>query len=178
MALRKASAYSKRIVVPYTRKSKIKSKSYIKAVPPTKVVLFEMGERAAWNNRKFKLLIKMVSSEKVTLRDNAIESCRQYINKQLETLMPRQYYFNVVPAPHHIIRENKMITGAGADRMQKGMQLAFGRAMGRAAIIRKGDPIFFVAVDNEKNRITAKNILQSVKAKLPCTTHFVFEQLQ
>ena len=42
-ALRKANAYSKRIVVPFTRISKKKNKAYIKTVPPQKIVKFTMG---------------------------------------------------------------------------------------------------------------------------------------
>ena len=43
-SLRKANAYSKRIVVPFTRVSKRRQKSYIKVVPPQKIVKFTMGK--------------------------------------------------------------------------------------------------------------------------------------
>ncbi len=39
-----------------------------------------------------------------------------------------------------------MITGAGADRMQTGMQLSFGKASGKAALLKPGSKIFFLAV--------------------------------
>ncbi|GAJ22481.1 unnamed protein product, partial [marine sediment metagenome] len=39
-------------------------------------------------------------------------------------------------------------TGAGADRMQTGMQLAYGKSAGKAAILKSGSKIFFVAVIN------------------------------
>jgi len=35
-----------------------------------------------------------------------------------------QYFFRIIPFTHHIQRENKMLTGAGADRTQTGMQLS------------------------------------------------------
>jgi len=44
MALRKGSAYSKRYARPYTRKSKKRSKSYIKTVPNSRIVKFQMGD--------------------------------------------------------------------------------------------------------------------------------------
>ena len=42
--LRKAYSYSKRKVTPYTRISKRRQKSFIKVVPPQKIVKFEMGD--------------------------------------------------------------------------------------------------------------------------------------
>ena len=53
MALRKASAYSKMKVVPFTRISKQKSKSYIKTVPPQSIVKFTMGSEKLYREGKF-----------------------------------------------------------------------------------------------------------------------------
>jgi large subunit ribosomal protein L10e len=44
--------------------------------------------------------------------------------------------------PHHVLRENKQATGAGADRVSEGMRLAFGKAVGTAARVEKGQAIF------------------------------------
>ena len=44
MALRKASAYTKRYARPYTRNSKKRKKSYIKTVPNSRIVKFKMGD--------------------------------------------------------------------------------------------------------------------------------------
>src|SRR3990167_4816415 len=121
MALRKASSYSKRTVVAYTRISKKKSKSYIKAVPPQKIVKFTMGFENLLNKGKLPHQLTVVSEENVQIMHNALEACRQYLNKKLDVGYPGQYLFKVIPFPHHIQRENKMLTGAGADRMQTGM---------------------------------------------------------
>ena len=68
--------------------------------------------------------------------------------------------------PHHVLRENKMITGAGADRMQTGMQRSFGAAVGLAAQLKEGTPIFCVYV--EKSGIDhARMALKSAIHKLP-----------
>jgi len=178
MALRKASAYSKKHMVAYTRKSKIKQRSYIKAVPPQKIVKFNLGNVSGYTHGKFNYIVRMLASEEIMIRDNALEAARQYINKKLELAYPGQYYFKVTPVPHHVLRENKMITGAGADRMQTGMQLSFGKPMGRGAIVHKNREIFLVAVESEKQFPVARQAMQEVKAKLPCRTHFVFEKVQ
>ena len=178
MALRKASAYSKRTVVPYTRISKKKSKSYIKAVPPQKIVKFSMGSKQSYDSEKFPYHLTLISGEKVQIRHNALEASRQYVNKKLEKEFPGQYFFRVVPFPHHIQRENKMLTGAGADRMSTGMQLSFGKAMGKAAILKKGDAIFFVAVSSPKAVKAVRQWFNEVKSKLPCKKKILYEEIR
>ena len=61
-----------------------------------------------------------------------------------------------------------MISGAGADRMQTGMQKAFGKAMGLAAQLRPGTTIFCVYVEKEGVN-QAKIALRSAMPKLPGT---------
>lgn len=174
-SLRKASAYSKRHVVPNTRISKRKNKSYIKVVPPQKIVKFTMGSESLLREGKLPHQITVVVEENVQIRHNALEACRQYINKKLDTGYLGQYLFKVIPFPHHIQRENKMLTGAGADRMQTGMQLSFGKSMGKAAILKKGGKIFFIALPNEKAVIFTRHILKEVKSKLPGRVKVLYE---
>jgi large subunit ribosomal protein L10e len=165
--LRKANAYSKRTVVPFTRVSKKRQKSYIKVVPPQKIVKFEMGKPSMFNDGKLPHILKVVSTEKVQVRHNALEACRQYINKRLDEDLGGQYFFKVVPFPHHIQRENKMLTGAGADRMQTGMQLSFGKSIGKAAILKPGKELFIFALPNEKAVQTTRELIRQIDSKLP-----------
>lgn len=166
--LRKANAYSKRHVVPFTRVSKRRQKSFIKVVPPQKIVKFVMGSERGYTEGKFPYELTVVSLENVQIRHNALEACRQYINKQLDKALTGQYVFKVIPFPHHIQRENKMLTGAGADRMQTGMQLSFGKSMGKAAILKPNSKIFFMGLPNPKSVVTARNLIKEIRSKLPC----------
>jgi len=166
-AIRKANAYSKRKVTPFTRASKKRQKSYIKTVPPQKIVKFSMGKVILIGTKKLPHELTVVSTEPVQLRHNALEACRQFINKKLEKQTNGMYAFKVIPYPHHIQRENKMITGAGADRMQTGMQLSYGKSMGKAAILKKGSKIFVIYVQNPKTVTFARHVLKQTKAKLP-----------
>ena len=97
--------------------------------------------------KKLKHHLIMMSTEKCQLRHNAMEACRQYINKKIDKEFSGNYLFKIIPYPHHVQRENKMLTGAGADRMQTGMQLAFGKSAGKAAILKKGSKIFHVILE-------------------------------
>ena len=174
-SLRKANAYSRRIVVPFTRISKKKHKSYIKVVPPQKIVKFSMGDGSSYAAGKFPHVLRIVSTENVQIRHNALEACRQYMNKKLDKEASGQYLFRVVPFPHHIQRENKMLTGAGADRMQTGMQLSFGKSVGKSAILKPGTDIFFIAVSTPKMVTFARQVFKQVKSKLPGRTRVIYE---
>jgi len=70
--------------------------------------------------------------------------------------------------PHHILRENKMLTGAGADRMQTGMSRAFGKSMGRAALVKPGQTLFIIGVKRAADEIEARKLIRSAKSRLPC----------
>ncbi|MEK6840722.1 MAG: 50S ribosomal protein L16 [Nanoarchaeota archaeon] len=175
MGLRKASSYTKMHVVPYTRISSKKGKSYIKTVPPQAIVKFSMGSWKMLKEGKLPYVLTLVAEESAQIRHNALEASRQYIDKQLDTEFPGQYFFKVIPFPHHIQRENKMLTAAGADRMSTGMQLSFGKAVGKAALVKEGSGIFMIATASEKASQEAREILKRVKPKLPCKMRIVYE---
>ncbi len=146
----------------YTRKSKYKKKAFIKAVPAIKVARFDLGDP----KKDYDTRVDLVAKESLQIRHNSLESARQVLSRKLDA-MNRPYHLKVRVYPHHAIRENKMLTGAGADRMQTGMQRSFGRIIGLAAQVKAGAPLFTVFVSSaEKN--TAMDAMNSAKYKLPC----------
>jgi len=175
MAMRRATAYSKKHVVPYTRTSKQKSRAYVKAIPPSKIVKFSMGNLKLYEAGKFPHTLMLVTTEPIQIRQNAFEACRQFINKKLDESLNGQYFYKIIPFTHHIQRENKMLTGAGADRTQKGMQLSFGRTIAKAAILGKNGKIMSISVANPKAVSIARHFLKQVKSKLPCKTKIDYE---
>ena len=176
--LRKASSYSKKKVRPYTRKSRIKSKSYIKVIPHNKIVKYNLGNLRAFNEGKFKFHLHFVSTEKVQIRDNALESGRLVLNKNLEKKIPKQFYIEIKVYPHHILRNNKAAAGAGADRLSSGMKHSFGVIEGRAAIVNPGKEIFFVATETEQGARVAREAMTILRSKMPCKTKVVFHKVE
>lgn len=176
-SLRKASSYSKKKSRPYTRQSKNKSKSYIKQNPHNKVVKYNLGSQQNYENGKFNHIIKFVADEDVVIRDNAIESGRLVLNKNLEKRIPGKFYMWIKVFPHHILRNNKTAAGAGADRLSSGMKHSFGVIEGRAARVKAGKEIFVVATDSEQSARVARELLRMVKAKMPCRTKIIFEKV-
>jgi len=144
MGLRKGHCYT-RVKRAYVRHSKFRSKDYVKAIPNNKIVRYDMGD----TTKKYKKLITLVAAKPIQLRHNSIESARQVVNRQLHINLGLSYFFKIHIFPHHVLRENKVLTGAGADRMQTGMQKAFGKAIGTAAQVKKGKRIFSIYVNNE-----------------------------
>jgi large subunit ribosomal protein L10e len=177
-SLRKASSYSKKKVRPYTRKSAKRNKSYIKAIPQNKIVKYTMGDKKGNISGKHKFEVSLISTEKIQIRDNALESCRQLVNKTLDKSIPENFYFVVKVYPHHIIRENKIAAGAGADRLSSGMRHSFGVTSGRSAIVSPGKEIFYVSCTDEKAARVVKVTLAKVKAKVPCKSKIIFKKLR
>ncbi len=119
--------------------------------------------------KKFKYTLNLVSKHDLQIRDNALESAKQTSNKLLETTLGLPaYHLKLKPYPHHILRENPLAAGAGADRFSTGMQRAFGKPIGNATQVKKGDIIFHVSV-NKSNLETAKTALTRASKKLPCS---------
>jgi len=163
--LRKACAYRK-VVRAYTRKSKYKRKGFIKAVPVSKIVRFHMGE----TKKDFPKTVKLVATEKFQIRHNALESCRILVNRQLQNKFGNKgYHFFINIYPHHILRNNKMLSGAGADRMQTGMKQSFGKVEGMAAQVKKGTTIFTAEV-LEDGADFAREMLMKTKTRIPGRT--------
>ncbi len=153
---------------PYTRVSERRPrKSYIKGVPAIKTRDFENGDLK--NKDDYGIELKLSVDKDVQIRHNAIEAARMNANKHLkESLGEKNYFLKVLVYPHHVLRENPLATGAGADRFQEGMTKAFGNPIGRAARMDKGQGFMLVRVAEGKLDV-AKEALRIAKHKLPCS---------
>lgn len=171
MGLRPAKCYRK-LERPYTRQSRRKPrKSYVKGVPDPKIHKFEMGDA----RKKFSMRAYLVSNNGVQVRHNALEAARVTANKHLDKTVGKENYFlKILVYPHHIMRENTLATGAGADRFQTGMRKSFGKPIGTAARVRPGQNLMEIRFDSPKQK-SAKEALKRASAKFPTTCRIVFE---
>jgi len=157
--------------VAWTRYSKSKpKKSFIKAMPHKDLQQFRMGNQ----KEDYDLILHLRCQGDIALRDNSIESARQSANKYLEKIIPGNYYFIVRVFPHHVIRENKMIAGAGADRLQKGMRMSFGRPTDRAARLNKNRDLFTVYT-YKQNMGLIRTALERARRKVSGTFKIIEE---
>ncbi|MCD6495844.1 MAG: 50S ribosomal protein L16 [Candidatus Aenigmarchaeota archaeon] len=171
MALRPAKCYS-RLKRPNTRVSKHKPrKSYVKGVPYPKIRSFEAGKKKV----EYSIKAFLVTKGAVQIRHNALEAARIAANKALETkLGSGMYFLKIRVFPHHVLRDNPIATGAGADRYQTGMRLSFGRPTSTAAQVSKNQKIIEVHVSPGKEGV-AKRALKVASAKMPIPCSIVFE---
>ncbi len=162
MALRPAHTCRTLEKKAWSRYSKKKPRrSYVKAMPHLALLVYTMGD----DKKQYDTEYGLVADYDVQIRDHSLESARQAANKYLEKVLLNQYHFRVLVFPHNVIRENKMIAGAGADRLQKGMRQSFGRATNRAARIQAGHPIFAIRM-NKANLPHLREAVRRAKAKL------------
>lgn len=150
----------------YTRRE------YMGGVPGSKVVQFDMGNLS----QEFPMTINLSVEEACQIRHTALEAARISINRHLMKDVGRMNYrLKLRVFPHHVLRENKQATGAGADRVSEGMRLSFGKAVGTAARVASGQAIYSV--------YTTPNYLPQVKLalrsgghKLPSPTYITTEE--
>lgn len=162
----KAKNY-RRIERPYTRNE------FIHGAPQTRLAKHDYGvPRSSYEYR-----VSVVSDMDVQIRDLALESARVTAGKEMSKKLGEDFYLVVKAHPHHVLRENKMIFGAHADRLQEGMSRAFGRPVGRAARVRAGDVVLEAYV--MKSGIeAAKHALETAAKKLPKSYRVVASPLE
>ncbi len=139
-------------------------KNYIRALPHTSLLVFNMGVI----KDTYDLTVTLDTTEPVQLRSNALESARQVANKYLEKEIPQAYSFKVLVYPHNVIREHKMATGAGADRISRGMSQAFGRPTFVAARMKTNQSVLMVKT-SKANRNIVKEAFRRASSKLSGT---------
>jgi large subunit ribosomal protein L10e len=114
-------------------------------------------------------MLELISEGRVQIRSNALESARVAANKKLASLGEEGYYLIVKPYPHIVLRENKMIATAGADRLQEGMRKAFGKPIGVAARVYIGSTVLELHVKSADLQ-KGKDAMHAAKTKLPMLT--------
>ena len=76
----------------------------------------------------YEYCVQLCLNEKIQIRHMAIESTRLAANKTLEkTTGESGYYSRLRVYPHNLLRENKQIATAGADRISEGMRRSWGK---------------------------------------------------
>jgi large subunit ribosomal protein L10e len=161
--LRKNAAYQK-LERPYTRISKYTKKNYVRGgFPHMKVIKFDMGTPS----KEFDTTIKLNSEKAMHFRHNCLESARMTSNRLLEKSIGKAYHLRIKVYPFHVLRENPLAAGAGADRMSTGMKKAFGKAVGSAARVKEGQTVMELRIDKTNTKL-GKEALSRAAKKFPC----------
>jgi large subunit ribosomal protein L10e len=157
MARKPAVMYRSIKQQPYTRKE------YMGGIPTSRIIQFVLGNKAGI----FPVQLLLCINEKCQIRHTALESARITSNRFLEkSIGVNEYRLKIRVYPHHVLRENKQATGAGADRVSQGMRASFGKAVGIAARVRPNQVIMSVETF-ERHIEHAKEALRKASCKLP-----------
>ena len=149
-------------------------RKYTGGVPNNRILQFHVGNRRAAETGQFEMELELCVDEPCQIRHTALEAacCIQLDNSKCgwaSRICPSAHTY-----PHQILRENKQATGAGADRVSQGMRCAFGKNVGTAARVKRGQRFISIKC-HPKDYLAAKDALRKAGMKVPssCTTRLV-----
>jgi large subunit ribosomal protein L10e len=137
-------------------------KRYMGGVPQIRISQFDIGDLRT----NFPVKVHLIAKEQCQIRHIALEAARISANRYIAKKAGNGYHLKLRLYPHNVLRENKIATGAGADRISEGMRAAFGGAVGTAARVHPGMKIFTIST-TEDYVADAKIALRKGGVKLP-----------
>lgn len=165
-----------------SKKPYIKSR-YCRGVPDSKLAIYDLGKKKA-DVLEFPLSVSMISNEREQISAEALESARIAVNKYMVKHAGKEnFHIKIRVHPYHILRINKMLSCAGADRLQSGMRGAFGKPYGRATRVQINQVLMTIRAKGQFEAV-AREALRRAKNKLPgqqlikTSTKFGFTNLE
>jgi len=160
MGRRPARCYRYQEGKPY-----IKSR-YCRGVPDPKIQIYDVGKKDA-SVDQFPYVYHMVSDEKEQLTSEALEASRIAVKKYMSTAVGIEgFHARVRCHPFHVLRINKMLSCAGADRLQTGMRGAYGKPQGLTCRVNIGQILISIRT-KKQNIVHAKEALRRARYKFP-----------
>jgi len=149
----------------------VKNKPYIKSrycrgVPDAKIRIYDLGRKKA-SVDEFPLCIHLISLEREQIASEALEAARICANKHIVKHGGKDtFHLRVKVQPFHVTRINKMLSCAGADRLQTGMRGAWGKPQGKVARVNIGQVLITVRCKENVVQHVAE-ALRRCKMKFP-----------
>eukprot|EP01111_Echinosteliopsis_oligospora_P008998 TRINITY_DN2553_c0_g1_i1.p1 TRINITY_DN2553_c0_g1~~TRINITY_DN2553_c0_g1_i1.p1 ORF type:complete len:214 (-),score=55.68 TRINITY_DN2553_c0_g1_i1:27-668(-) len=117
---------------------------YCRGVPDAKIRIYDLGRKKATVD-EFPFCVHLISLEREQLSSEALEAGRICCNKYITKMGSKDnFHMRVRVHPWHVLRINKMLSCAGADRLQTGMRGAFGKPNGTVARVKIGQILFSI----------------------------------
>ena len=142
-------------------------KEYMGGVPACRIIQYDMGDA----NGEFPIQVSLKAKEPCQIRHTSMEAARIAANRLLSRRVGTvNYYLKIRIYPHHVLRENKLATGAGADRVSSGMRHSFGKNVGTAARVSSGQIIMTVWTKPSEFNLAKEALWRaSMKLTTPCS---------
>ena len=128
--------------------------------------MFDLGNKKAKADA-LPACVNLVSMEYEQISSEALEAARICANKYIVKHGGKDtFHLRVKVQPFHVIRINKMLSCAGADRLQTGMRGAFGKPQGKVARVNIGQVL--ISVRCRENVVQhVQEALRRCKMKFP-----------
>jgi len=137
---------------------------FCRGVPDPKIRIYDLGRKKAAVD-EFPLCVHLISDEYQQISSESLEAGRICANKYITKVSGKDsFHMRVRVHPFHVIRINKMLSCAGADRLQTGMRGAFGKPQGTVARVNIGQIIFSVR-SKDVNKAVVIEALRRCKYK-------------
>ena len=131
-----------------------------------KIRIFDIGDKSA-SVDTYPFVAHLLSDEREQLSSEALEAGRIAANKYLVKYGGKDsFHMRVRAHPFHVTRINKMLSCAGADRLQTGMRHAYGKPNGLVARVRIGQPLISIRTKDDKKQV-AVEALRRAAMKFP-----------
>lgn len=139
---------------------------YNRGVPDPKIRIYDIGKKKAPVNI-LPFSVHIVSDEVEQIGSEALEAARIACNKYLTKNVGKDnFHLRCRVHPWHVVRINKMLSCAGADRLQTGMRGAFGKSYGKVARVNIGTVLYSVRL-NQQHVKFALEAFRRAKNKFP-----------
>ena len=134
------------------------SRCHLASTDP-KIQIYDVGAKSA-NHEQFPVCVHLLSGEYEQISSEALEAGRIVVNKYLSKFIGKDaFHLRMRTHPYHVLRINKMLSCAGADRLQTGMRHAFGKPIGLVARVNIGQIILSVRAKDQH----LKQVLEALR---------------
>merc|ERR1711970_1136227 len=139
---------------------------YCRGVPDPKIRIYDVGMKK-YPSEIFPACVHLVSWEEEQVGSEALEAARIACNKYMTVNSGKEtFHLRIRCKPFHVLRINKMLSCAGADRLQTGMRGAYGKPLGVCARVGIGQILMSVRC-KEQNVAKAIESFRRAKFKFP-----------
>eukprot|EP01053_Blabericola_migrator_P005608 Blabericola_migrator_1__5607@NODE_2852_length_2285_cov_229_954013_g1788_i0_p2_GENE_NODE_2852_length_2285_cov_229_954013_g1788_i0NODE_2852_length_2285_cov_229_954013_g1788_i0_p2_ORF_typecomplete_len223_score50_88Ribosomal_L16/PF00252_18/7_2e52_NODE_2852_length_2285_cov_229_954013_g1788_i014752143 len=123
---------------------------FCRGVPDPKIRIYDVGRKKA-DVDEFPSVAHLVSDEYEQISSEALEAARVCANKYMVKYCGRDnFHMRIRVHPYHVIRINKMLSCAGADRLQTGMRGAYGKPNGTVARVNIGQILMSIRTRDDR----------------------------
>lgn len=139
---------------------------FCRGVPDPKIRTYDLGSRRS-DVDAFPACVHIISGELEQLTCEALEAARIQANKFMTKNTAKEaFHMRIRAHPFHVLRINKMLSCAGADRLQTGMRQSYGKPYGTAARVRIGQILMSIRTKPQFVPVACES-LRRAKMKFP-----------